>query len=277
MGSSGMQKVLSEERGGGPGSDASRARPRTRRRALVPSGGLLGLLLLFLVAGCGSGPAWAGMSGDQLFEFGVASYEDEDWDDAIGSFETLIFQNPSYERVPEARMYLARAHFGKEEFITAAAEFDRFLQRYPSHGLAPEASLGICRSYARLAPHPQRDQEFTERAVNACRTTAQEFEGMNVASEAREIQGRMFDRLAESLFLQGRHYQRRGFHDSAILYFQDLVDFYPQTRWAAQGFLALHRSYTSIGWEEEAERARQRLLENYPDSEAARELEGGGL
>lgn len=231
------------------------------------------LALALVAAACGSGPAWQEeMSADALFAFGVEAYEAEEWDDAIGSFERLIFQAPSFEDLPEARMYLARAHFGKEEFITSAAEFDRFLQRYPSHGLAPEASLGICRSYAELAPDPQRDQEYTQRAVDACRRSAQEFAGMNVAEEAREIQNDMFDRLAESLYEQGRHYQRRNFHDSAILYFQDLVDFYPQTRWAAEGFLALYRSYTAIGWEEEADRARRRLLDNYPDSEAAQEL-----
>ncbi|TVP55073.1 MAG: outer membrane protein assembly factor BamD [Gemmatimonadales bacterium] len=274
MGSSGDDTVNGAERGGvaeRTGRGLEDASPVRARRGGIA---LLGLLVL-LLAGCGSGPAWAGMSGDALFEFGVAAYEDEEWDDAIGSFETLIFQNPSYERLPEARMYLARAHFGKEEFITAAAEFDRFLQRYPSDGLAPEASLGICRSYARLAPHPQRDQEYTQRAVDACRATRQEFEGMNVAEQARDIQNQMFDRLAESLFLQGRHYQRRNFHDSAILYFQDLVDFYPQTRWAAEGLAALFRSYTAIGWEDEAQRARQRLLDNYPESDAAQELVDG--
>ncbi len=274
MGSSGDKTVSGAERIGVSGAavpfPGEAVRARTRRGGLA----LFGLLVLLLV-GCGSGPAWAGMSGDALFEFGVAAYDDEDWDDAIGTFETLIFQNPSYERLPEARMYLARAHFGKEEFITSAAEFDRFLQRYPSHGLAPEASLGICRSYARLAPHPQRDQEYTQRAVDACRATRQEFEGMNVAEQARELQNQMFDRLAESLFLQGRHYQRRNFHDSAILYFQDLVDFYPQTRWAAEGLAALYRSYTAIGWSDEAQRARQRLLDNYPESEAAQELADG--
>lgn len=246
-------------------------RPRSRARRWW---GILALALT--LAACASGPAWEGMDPEGLYAFGIAAYEDEDWDNAIGAFEALIFRNPSFEAMPEARMYLARSHFEKGEYITSAAEFERFLQRYSSHGLAPEASLGICRSYARLAPRPERDQQYTERAVNACRITIQEFEGMNVADEARELQDEMFARLAESLFNQGRHYQRRGFHDSAILYFQDLVDFYPQTDWAAEGFLALYRSYSAIGWEEEAERSLRRLLENYPDSEAADQVADRG-
>jgi len=215
------------------------------------------------------------MEPEALFAYGVEAFEDEEWEEAIGAFEALIFRNPTSQEMAEARMYLARAHFQKGEYITSAAEFERFLLQYSSHGLAPEASLGICRSYARLSPRPERDQGYTERAVDACRNTIQEFEGMNVAEEARTIQNRMFSRLAESLYLQGRQYQRRGFHDSAIIYFQDLVDYYPQTEWAAWGFHALYRSYTAIGWEEEADRARRRLLDNYPDSEAADEVREG--
>jgi outer membrane protein assembly factor BamD len=233
---------------------------------------VLFLSLLALVPACASTPAWAGLDAEGLFGYGVEQFEERDWDEAIRAFDRLITQHPGFARNDEARMYLARAHFRKGQFIIAAADFERFLQRYPNHGLAPEASLGICRSYVELAPISQRDQTFTERAVEACRTTAIEFQGMNVADEARELQNRMVDRLARREYEDGRFYQRRGLHDSAILVFQDLVDYYPQTVWAPRGYLALYRSYRAIGWEEEAEQARARLLANYPESEAAREL-----
>lgn len=212
------------------------------------------------------------MDAAELFDYGVEQFEARDWDEAILAFDRLIIQHPGFARNDEARMYIARANFRKEQYILAAADFERFLQRYPNHGLAPEASLGICRSYVELAPVSQRDQTYTERAVDACRTTALEFAGMNVADEARELQNRMVNRLARREYEDGRFYQRRGFHDSAILIFQDLVDFYPQTDWAPRGYLALYHSYRAIGWDDEAEQARERLLANYPESEAAREL-----
>jgi outer membrane protein assembly factor BamD len=213
-----------------------------------------------------------GMDGEELFAYAMEQYEDRDWDEAIDAFERLVASFPGHARSAEARIHLARAHFQKEEYITSAAEFERFLQRYPSHGLAPEASLGICRSYARLAPHPQRDQEYTRRAREACRATASEFQGMNVAQEADSLRVEMVQRLAERSYQEGRFYQRRNFHDSAILIFQDVVDFYPETEWAPQALLALFRSYEAIGWEEEARQARERLLFLYPDSEAAQEV-----
>lgn len=238
--------------------------------------GIWGILVVLLLSACSSTPPWAGLEAAPLFEFGAQAFEEGEYDDAIAALERYIASFPGAANVAEARMLLGRSHFAKREYITAAAEFERFLLRHPSHGLAPEASLGICRAYAEVSPHPQRDQEYTRRAIEACRNTANEFTGMNVAQEARALQAQMFEKLAQRLYEEGRFYQRRGFHDPAILYFRELIDFYPQTSWAPEGFLALYRSYREIGWEEEADEVRRRLLANYPDSDAARALVDGG-
>lgn len=227
-----------------------------------------------VLSGCASTPAWFGLDQDPLYDLAMTKVEARDWNESILLLERFLVGYPGDPRAPEARMALADAHFQKEEFITSAAEFERFLQRHPSHGRAPEASLGICRSYEALAPHPQRDQEFTRRAVDACRATFNEFPGMNVAEEARTIQVRMTERLAEGWYQEGVFYQRRNAHDSAILVFQDLVDFYPQTSFAPKGFLGLYRSYRAIGWDLEAEQTKSRLLANYPDSPEAATLRG---
>jgi len=232
------------------------------------------MILLFLAVGggCASTPGFYGLEADPLFQSAVTLYEDEDWDDAIAALDHFLFAFPGEARTPDARMYLARAHFEKGEFITSAAEFERFLQQFPSHGMAPEASMGICRSYEQLSPTSQRDQSYTERAVDACRNTMNEFAGMNVAEEARTTQRAMIERLAQREYEDGFWYERRGLHDSAILVYQDLVDFFPQTSWAPRGFLGLYRSYRAISWDAEAEQIRSRLLANYPDSPEAAQV-----
>ncbi len=247
---------------------------RQRRSAAQTLVGMVlgGLLLVGILAGCRTTSPWAGLDAEGIFEKGLAAFQEEDWGDAVEAFEIFTSRYPGHGRIAEGRMYLARSYFRRGEFISSAAEFERFLQLHPSHGLAPEASLGICRSYVELSPHPQRDQQYTERARDACRQTRNEFQGMNVADEAEALRVQMVDRLAERTFMEARFYQRRNAFDSAILIFQDLVDFYPETEWAPRGFLGLYESYRSIGWDEEAEQVRDRLLFLYPESEAAREV-----
>ncbi len=245
--------------------------PNNAARRIITT--VLGLaLMMVLASACRSAPPYQGLEADAVFEMAVEAFEDEEWGDARDALEHFLTTYAGHGQAAEARMLLARTYYNRGEYLSAADEFQRFLQLYPSHGLAPEASLGVCRSYVELAPHPQRDQQYTERARDACRTTRNEFEGMNVAEEADELRAKMTNRLAESEYLIGRHYQRRNAHDSAILYFQDLVDFYPESDWAPRGFLALYRSYRAIRWDEEAEEVRDRLLFLYPDSEAAQEL-----
>ena len=233
---------------------------------------LVGASLLVSAWACASVPAYLGMSAEELWEAGVQAYDEENWDDAIQMLERLVIQNPGHPRGPEARMYIARAFVARGKYITAASEFERFLQLHRNDGLAPEASLGVCRAYAALAPHPQRDQSYTQQAEEACGQTWLEFRGLTVAETADSIRVEMLNRLAESDYEEAEFYRNFDMHNSAIMIFEDVVSRYPETNWAPRGLLGIYHSYVSLGWVPEAEEASARLLAEYPESEPARQL-----
>lgn len=235
----------------------------------------IGFLLAFQGA-CGSAPPYQGLSTDQIFERGVAAFESEDWDESVRAFERLIFADPTHPRLAEARMYLARSYFNKEEYITAIAEFTRILDRHPGHALAPEASLGICRSFGELSPIVERDQSYTLQAVTACENVVLDFGGHEVSLEAEDIQDRMVEKLATKEFNTGDHYFRRKYWDSGIIYFNRVVEEYPEAQVVARALLRLYQTYLEIGWDSEAQEARERLLAEFPDSDAAREVRANG-
>jgi outer membrane protein assembly factor BamD len=237
-------------------------------------------LLPAFLPGCASEPAFQGLGVDELFELGTREFQEEDWDEAVRVFEHLVFADPTYERMVEVRMYLARSYFNKQEYLTAISEFTRIMDRHPGHSLAPEAALGVCRSYAELSPHVQRDQTYTRQAYSACSNVVADFTGYEPAVEAARVRDRMEEKLARKVFIGGKFYFDRDMYDSAIIYFNDVVGQYARTETAARALLHLYRSYTEIGWEREAEEARTRLLEEYPDSAEAQEVRaednGGG-
>ncbi len=244
---------------GGPGSRNS------QRKYLV-------VLLLGFFGACASAPPYAEMDPEELWEAGSRAYGEEDWDGAIQVLERLVNQNPGHPREPEARLHVARAYARRGEYITAASEFQRFLQIYGSHGLAPEASLGACQAYAELAPHPQRDQAYTTQAREACEQTWLEFRGLTVAESADSIRVAMVDLLAQSEYEDASFYQDFSMHNSAIMLFEEVATRYPDTEWAPRALLEIYRSYISLGWGPEAEETSTRLFGEYPDSEPAREL-----
>jgi len=235
-----------------------------------------GLFAVALLGGCAATSEFEGLDGDDLFEIGAREYEAGEWDKATEVFERLLFADPSYARLVEARMYLARAYYNKGEFITSVSEFTRILDRNPGHPLAPEASLGICQSYVAQSPDVQRDQTFTVQAWSACQNTLGDFRGTEVAVEAESLRDQMEGKLAEKIFVNGDFYYRRKFYHSGIIYFNDVLDQYPGNEWASQALLRLHQSYLGLEWDVEAGEARDRLLREFPDSEAAKMVGAGG-
>jgi len=227
---------------------------------------------LLLLDGCASASRFSGLGAEELFTAGEAAFDAGDWDAALEAFDLLLRQSPGFERNPEARIYSARAHAARGEFITAASDYEIFLQLYPGNGMAPEASLGICQAYARVSPIPARDQSYTRQAIEACSETMLQFRGLNVAVEAQAIRDEMWEKLAEKEYQEGSQYQQRGGLDSAILVYEAVVDAYPDTRWAPQAILAMYRAYRELGWDDEAEEEAARLLRLYPESDAANEF-----
>ena len=238
--------------------------------------GITGLFLIALMGGCASAPRYDGMEADDLFALGAQAFEEEDWDESTQVFERLIFTAPTFERLVEARMYLARAYFNKGEYITSVSEFTRIVDRHPGHELASEASLGICQSYAAQSPHVQRDQTLTGQAWSACQATAIDFRGTEVAVQAEEIRNQMEDKLAQNIYEVGDFYFERDLIPSGLIYFKSVLDQYPGNRWSANALLRLYQSYVELEWDTEAEEAKGRLLREFPDSEAAKEIGNAG-
>jgi outer membrane protein assembly factor BamD len=242
----------------------------------VRRGGVVVALAAAASVACGGGDPYQGLDADALFRIAENEYADEDWDNAIEVLERLTINFPDWSRVAEARMMLADAHFEDGEYLTARSEYLRFRDRFVGHPLSAVAALGECRSLAALSPHPQRDQTHTRDAVTACGNVTVDFAGTPQAAEAGQLRDSLRAKLAEKDYLTASHYFRRRQYDPAIVYYQFVVDQYPETEFAPQALAGLYRANLAIGYDDLAEQARDRLLRSYPASEAAQELQANG-
>lgn len=229
-------------------------------------------LTTVLVAGCTSANPYQGMSEEQMYAHARQSYEEEDWDRAVQALERFFASFGGSDRAPDARLLLANAYYGKEDYLTARSEYQRFIDRYPGHPNASTAALGMCRSLVALSPIPQRDQQYTEEAIVICRNVVTDYAGTDAAVEAARLANEMRHKLAEKEFLNAEHYFRRGLYDSAIKYYEFVVRLYPETELAPRALLGIYEANKAIGYDDLAEEARQQLLEQYPDSPEAASL-----
>lgn len=233
---------------------------------------------LVALAACGpKTPPLTELTAEQLWTRGIDAYNDEDWNDAIRFFDRFALVGGTDPRAYQARYYSAQAHFEREEYVTAAADFARLATDLGRTDQADDARFGACRAYEELSPGPQLDQEYTRAAIDHCGALVEYFPASEFAADAAGIVDRMWDKLAEKVYTSGDWYRRRRAYDSALLYFEDVVEQYPQTRWAPRALLRMVEIYGILEWDEEQEETRARLLRDYPQSEAARSIGGASV
>ncbi len=230
---------------------------------------------LLLLSACGGGASFRGQQATDVYEIGVAAMADEDWSKAELAFEAVL-ATPGFTRGAEARLNLGRVLFAKKDFILARAEYQRVLERYTADTTAPYASLGICQSLAAESPRVERDQSSTAQAEVICAQVARDYAGTLIGLDAEGIRGEMYDKLAEKEYSRGRYYQRRNFLDSAIQYYESLIEVRPESRWVPWALYQLVEISEKIGYDDDAAEFRRRLMGEFADSEAAKLLAKGG-
>ena len=233
-------------------------------------------LALGTFTGCGASNPYQGLSDQDLFLIGQAKFEEGKWNDAIRALDRLLITFGTSEMAPKARLMMADAYFNKGDLLTARSEYQRFLDRFASDPQAPVAALGICKSLAALSPDPERDQSYTNDAIGICRNVVVDYGGTPQSVEAADISNRMRLKLAEKEFLNAEFYFRRKLYDSAIKYYEFVVQLYSETGYAPEALKGIYLSNVAIGYQDLADEARTRLLESYPDSPAAQELRTDG-
>jgi outer membrane protein assembly factor BamD len=236
---------------------------------------LLPLAVLAGVIACRSTPPYQGMEANDLHALAELEFREGDYDEVERALNRLFIAFPSYARTPEARLLLADSYYADEQFITAAAEYRRFIDRYPQDPRAPVAAIGLCHSSAATSPDIQRDQSPTEDAAIVCRNVATDYPGTPQAEEAARIAEQMRLKLAEKLHTIAEYYFRRKFFDSSIMYWDMVERDYPDTVWAPRALLGILRAYERIGYADLVEETRKKILDSYPNSPEARELTDG--
>ena len=230
-------------------------------------------LCLLLLTGCGArrvDPRT--LAPDDLYTRATQAYDRRDFGEAIPFLQAFVEQHLGDPRAPDAMMRLGRAHMARREYISAASYFQRLAEDFPASPLNLEARFAVCDSYVRLSPAPQLDQEYTRAALDHCGSVATGFAGTPEAETARTHVAQLREKLAEKVFQNGLFYQRRRAYDSAVIYFGDVVEEYPETAAAPNALRRLLDVYIVLGYVEEAGQTRERLLRDYPDAPSAQGL-----
>lgn len=226
----------------------------------------LALALTFLPACAPAFRLQRFQTNEELYAAALAEFEARRWQNAVLAFERLTLQLPARDTLlPRSHYYLGVAHRQRREHLLAAQSFVRLVETYPNDTLADDALFEAAAAYQRLWRRPTLDPQYGEVALASFETLLSAYPQSPLRTDTEASIARLRDWFAQREHEIGRHYHRRRAFDSAIIYYQSVVDQYPETDWARRSQLRLVEVYRRLNYREEAAEVCAALAQRFPN------------
>jgi outer membrane protein assembly factor BamD len=226
------------------------------------------LVMALLTSGCASSGVTR-RSADEWFELGQRELARRKYTKAEEAFSKFLEQHPQDRRRPEALIGLADALYGDKRYEEAKFQYRRLLELYPTSPEAAKAQFNsaMC-SYLRMKSI-DRDQSTTQEAVQEFQRLLQSYPRSAYVEEAQEKLRASRERLAEYELYVGRYYYGQGVYPAAIGRFEGLLKTYPEVRFADEVLFLLGNAYARSDNPREATVIFDELVQRYPQSRYA--------
>lgn len=201
---------------------------------------------------------------DDLYNAAQDLMQDGSYKRAAAAFEEVERQHPYSQWATRAQLMAAFAYYQANQYDESIAAAQRFIELHPGHEDAPYAYYLIGTCYYEQISDVGRDQEMTEKALDAYGELTRRFPGSDYARDAQLKIDLARDHLAGKQMEIGRYYQTRKEYIAAINRFRNVVENYQTTTHVPEALHRLTESYLALGVREEAQRAAAVLGYNYP-------------
>lgn len=222
---------------------------RRLRRLLVAIalGALAGLL-----AGCGAGTIPAVHSEPERLAQGRRALGQREYDVAIELLKSYVANNAGGAEVDQAIELLGESHLRIKEWGEAQNQFERLLRDYPESDSAAAASFRLGEALWGQSRGPAFDQEYTQKALEQWESYLRAYPGHWQNEEAGKRRQVARNRLADKLDRAGSLYLKLRRVGPARIYFQRVLDEYPDTAFAPNASLGLALADARAGLRDEA-------------------------
>jgi outer membrane protein assembly factor BamD len=204
---------------------------------------------------------------DQLYNMANVDIDSKKYSNARQNLEELEKLYPDSPHIADARLVYADTYYKQGEYVDAIVQYQRFLDFHPRNKLADKAQYKMAMSYLNQIPNYERDQTFTEKALETFEQLLEKYPDSPLVSESKAKIKILKKQLAESIFNIAEFYYRAESYDASIKRFRQMLLKYPQeNELAEKAMMFLAHSYLSQGSKEEAKTLYRLFLQRFPDS-----------
>lgn len=228
--------------------------------------------LALLLAGCmgfGSKPEAeiAADPPDLLYNQGLALLNAGDTSEAEKRFGSVSSEHPYSDYSRRSMLMAAFLSFRRGEYQETINEATRYVTLYPASPDAAYAQYLIGESYFRQIPDVTRDQDLSQKAVDAMGEVIRKYPESEYAEDAKQKMELARDQIAGKEMQVGRYYLERRQYLAAVNRFKHVVQNYQTTNHVEEALHRLTESYLALGIVPEAQTAAAVLGHNFPDSQ----------
>lgn len=173
----------------------------------------------------------------EAYQKGITKFEEGSYGDAAEIFETVTRVGRGSEYAQEAQYYLAESYFNQERYILAEAEYNRFITFYPRDSKRQEVDYKKALSIYHQSPRYRLDQSATRRAIEEFQLFNSRYPDSRFVTESADKINELRGKLARKYYESAQFYSRTDQYKAATIYYDLVIDRYPESKWAETALL----------------------------------------
>lgn len=153
---------------------------------------------------------------------------------AIEVFEKVV-ENAPYGKYADVAQYkLGQCYIDMQDYINAALAFKKIIENYPKSPLVDDAKYQIAMCAVDSSSGPEYNEEDTEKAIKEFKDFVRRYPDSEMEKEARHFISELENQKAQNIFNIAQFYEKRNNKVSAMIYYEEILDKYPESEWAVQ-------------------------------------------
>lgn len=164
------------------------------------------------------------------YEQGMTFLEKENYLKAEETFTFIIYNDPGGAFADDAQFYLGETYFNREEYLLAISEYDRLIRRMKNSSYVEHAFWRKAEAYCELSPDYRLEKDMTEKAIRFLYDFIEIYPESEYVEDANARIIEMREKLAKKLLETARLYDTLREYESAMYYYDSVIDQYADTR-----------------------------------------------
>ncbi len=148
-------------------------------------------------------------------------------DRAVEIFKKVVDNAPYGPLADEAQFNMGEALKRAERYEEAVQAFQKLVDDYPNSRFAEKGRFEVAECAYKASLKPAYDSTATDKAIQAFQDFSQANRDPSLSKEADKTIQRLRDKMAEKSLLTADFYEKQKHYRSAIVYYQDVVDRFP--------------------------------------------------